>query len=283
MRQPKKWKDTINPFDLQFNSFKITKVLGYPHARNDVFYLTGEQNGKKINCFLKYSTKNDSDIKREVDAIKQLNFKFLPKIIESDESSYILTKKMPGERLSYILKNNKGERSTDYMYEYGKSLALIHQTNITAQSVKERSFFSVPNKEQLEKLKIDYIYSYLQNNKPTEICSCFCHGDFHYANVLWKNKKISAVLDWELSGIGNRDFDIAWAIFNRPGQEFLRTKREIELFFKGYLSIAPYNENNVYYYMAQIYAHFLSISKNGEYHKFVKSWLKRFIKNKKDN
>ena len=86
MRQPKKWKETINPFELQFNDFKITKVLGYPHARNDVFYLIGEQNGKKINCFLKYGTKKDSDISREVSAIKQLNFKFLPKIIESRKS-----------------------------------------------------------------------------------------------------------------------------------------------------------------------------------------------------
>ena len=55
--------------------------------------------------------------------------------------------------------------------------------------------------------------------------------------ILWNNKKISAVLDWELSGIGNKEFDIAWAIINRPSQKFLKTDKGRELAHRyGYTS-----------------------------------------------
>jgi len=37
MAQPKKWRETIDPFSIKFKKFKLEKVLGYPHARNDVF------------------------------------------------------------------------------------------------------------------------------------------------------------------------------------------------------------------------------------------------------
>lgn len=52
MKQPEKWKDTIDPFKINFHNFKLIKVLGYPHARNDVFYCTGESDNKKLNALL---------------------------------------------------------------------------------------------------------------------------------------------------------------------------------------------------------------------------------------
>ena len=46
MKQPKKWREGVNPFEINFKDFKLIKVLGYPHARNDVFYCKGEFDGK---------------------------------------------------------------------------------------------------------------------------------------------------------------------------------------------------------------------------------------------
>ena len=46
MNFPKKWRDTIDPFKLKFNDFVLKKVLGYPHAGNDVFYVIGFYNNK---------------------------------------------------------------------------------------------------------------------------------------------------------------------------------------------------------------------------------------------
>ncbi len=274
MKQPEKWKETVDPFSIKFNQFKLIEVLGYPHARNDVFYCNGEVQGENMFCFIKYASKPDSNIKHEVEVIKNLDFDFLPEIIDFDtEDKFCVTKEMEGERLSNILKNNQGS-SLDYMFEYGQTLAKIHSVKKTFSPVKHRKFFDIPSIEYLTEHQIEFIYNYLIQNKPKTENKCFCHGDFHYANILWKNKHISAVLDWELSGIGNKEFDIAWAIINRPSQQFLKTQEEKKLFLKGYQSIGQCDKDLVEYYMILIYTHFISIDKNNnEYKEFVKGYL----------
>ena len=280
MKQPKKWKDTVDPFSIQFNNFKLIKVLGYPHARNDVFYCVGKFNNKRIKCFLKYASKQESNISHEIETIKTLNFCFLPQIVYCDENGkFIVTKEIDGERLSYILQKHKKENSIDYMFEYGKTLAEIHLVKKDFPKVKHRKFFDIPTIEYLKENQIDFIYDYLQENKPETTNECFCHGDFHYANILWKKRKLVAVLDWELSGIGNKEFDIAWAIINRPSQKFLKTQQEVDKFLEGYQSLNSCNIKHVKYYMLLIYSHFISVNKNNfEYQEFVKNFLSQTIK-----
>lgn len=276
MKQPKKWKETIDPFSIEFNNFKLLKVLGYPHARNDVFYCVGKHNKKRIKCFIKYASKKDSNIAHEIETIQKLNFDFLPMICDYDKTGkFIVTKEINGERLSYILQTNKKEHSIDYMFEYGKTLAKIHMVKEDFPKVKHRKFFDIPTIEYLKENNLEFIYDYLQTNKPKEINKCFCHGDFHYANVLWKKKKLVAVLDWELSGIGNKEFDIAWAIINRPSQKFLKTQEEVDKFLEGYQTLNSCNVEYVKYYMILVYSHFISVDKeNLEYQEFVRKILK---------
>ena len=129
MQQPQKWKETVNPFSIQFNNFKLLEVLGYPHARNDVFYCKGIYENKEVFCFIKYASKPDSDINKEINTIQSLGFDFLPRIIDYDKNGkYIVTEEIVGERLSYILQTTKN-KSIDYMFEYGKTLAQIHNRN----------------------------------------------------------------------------------------------------------------------------------------------------------
>ena len=163
-------------------------------------------------------------------------------------SKYIVTKEVAGDRLSYILQTTD-EKSMDYMYEYGRTLARIHSETIDCGKVSHRKFFDIPSSEYLKEHGIEFVLEFLKNNQPCDIDECFCHGDFHYANVLWQNQKITAVLDWELSGIGNREFDIAWSIINRPGQNFLKTDKEVKEFIRGYKSIHSCNVKRVKYYM----------------------------------
>ena len=162
------------------------------------------------------------------------------------------------------------------MFEYGKTLAQIHMIDKGFTEVKHRKFFDIPSVDYLKDNEIDFIYDYLQKNIPTETNKCFCHGDFHYANILWKKKKLVAVLDWELSGIGNKEFDIAWAIINRPSQKFLKTQAEVNKFIEGYQSLNSCNVEYVKYYMILIYSHFISVDKNNkEYQDFVRNILKQ--------
>lgn len=279
MKQPEKWKETVDPFSIKFNNFKLLEVLGYPHARNDVFYCKGIYKDEEVFCFIKYASKKDSNVLKEVEIIEALNFDFLPEIIDYDKNGkFIVTQEIEGERLSYILQTTK-DKSIDYMFEYGKTLAQIHLTSIECENVAHRKFFDIPTLEYFKEWGIDFVYAYLNDNTPKEVNKCFCHGDFHYANVLWKDKKLVAALDWELSGIGNKEFDIAWAIINRPSQKFLKTDKEVNEFLKGYKSVNCCNVEYVKYYMVLIYSHFVSVDKeNIEYQEFVKKLLRRKIK-----
>lgn len=128
MKQPKKWRDTFDINKIKFKNFKLNKVLGYPHAGNDVFYVNGEFQNKNINAFLKVERQNGADIKNEVDIIKKIQIKEKPEILEYSlrEKPYILTKEIEGERLSYLLESNKGLRSITFMKDYGRFLAKIH-------------------------------------------------------------------------------------------------------------------------------------------------------------
>ena len=284
MKQPEKWKETIDPFSLNFKKFKLKEVLGYPHARNDVFYCEGEYNGQLIKCFVKYASKPDSNIKNEIKTLKLLDFDFLPQIIDCDECGQVLvTKEIEGERLSYILETTN-KNSRDFMFEYGATLAKIHSVKQDFPKVQHRKFFDIPSLENLSENNIEFVYDYLIKNKPDIVNECFCHGDFHYANILWQNEKIVAVLDWELSGVGNREFDIAWAIINRSSQKFLKTQEEVDEFIEGYQSLQKCVKTLVDYYMILIYSHFISVDKkNLEYKKFVKQVLKEKLEFLGDN
>ncbi len=274
MKQPDKWRETIDPFSIQFNNFELTKVLGYPHARNDVFYCKGLYDGQEVCCFVKHARHADSDIAREISVINALNFHFLPQVLDFDEQGkFVVTKEVVGERLSVLL-STTNDKSIDYMFEYGKTLAQIHKATIACQKVAHRKFFDLPTIDQLNEYGIGFALDYLTDNAPQTIDECFCHGDFHYANILWNNGKVTAVLDWELSGIGNKEFDIAWAIINRPGQTFLNTDQEIVEFLKGYKSENSCDTDKVKYYMILIYCHFIAVGSNAEYKDFVRGWLK---------
>lgn len=88
----------------------------------------------------------------------------------------------------------------------------------------------------------------------------------------------SILLDFELAGYGNRDFDIAWALFRRPGQKFLKTEVEQKAFLRGYQRTAPCDQEAVKYYMAQCYVYFLQFSgDDAEYCDYIRTWVKRLI------
>ena len=73
----------MNPFTLNFNNFQIKDILGYPHAGNDVFYLSGfKKDGKEVKGFLKVERQKSADIEREVTVIKRLDLSIVPTIID---------------------------------------------------------------------------------------------------------------------------------------------------------------------------------------------------------
>ena len=258
MKHPDQWRETVDPFSLPYRNFSLTQVIGYPHAGNDVFQARGEYQGRTVDVFIKAARQTGADIENEIRTISALELDLAPQIIDHDEKKQLFSVSLakPGERLSTILAQNKDEYSLDYMYEYGQTLARLHSTQGDFPPVKDRRFFHVPDKAFFQEADLTYVYDYLLTHQPVPGVPCFCHGDFHYANILWENRHISAILDFELSGMGCREFDIAWALILRPGQQFLTTTQELERFLEGYGSLAAFRRSAVEYYMVQIYSHF---------------------------
>ena len=282
MKHPDKWRDTVDPFALPYHAFKPLEILGYPHAGNDVFHVRGLFNGIQINAYIKVARQKGADIDNEMSVLPQFPSAVVPSIIDYslEGTPFLVTQELPGERLSTIVGGNCDLESLSYMAEYGAALAKIHGMSIRAKPVKDRKFFHVPSDSLLESLKLEHLKGLFQTSVTGEN-PCFGHGDFHYANILWENHHISGILDFELSGYGCKEFDIAWAVFVRPGQKFLRTETELQEFMKGYRQFGECDTEAVKTYMAQCYVHFLSFcGDDPEYCAYVREWLNAFAAEK---
>ncbi|MCB2209260.1 aminoglycoside phosphotransferase family protein [bacterium] len=261
MKQPKKWRETMDPFALTFKNFTLSKILGYPHAGNDVFYVVGVSDGEDVDAFLKVERQTGADVANEIRVIRQLKFPFVPKIIDYSLKTpkFVLTEAKRGDRLSTLVGENENKESHAYLFTYGQTLAGFHQLHLDCEPVKDRRFFHVQKREYFKRNQLMDVYTFLKVNQPNPTEHCFVHGDFHYANLLWEAGVVSAVLDYELSGLGNREFDIAWACLLRPGQKFLDTWEEIELFLAGYTSEDTFDRGAFNYYFVLIASWFYSI------------------------
>lgn len=277
MAHPAKWRETCDPFSLACHHFETIEILGHPHARNDVFHVRGRWQGEECDAFIKAARHPDSAIDKEVALLSQLDDLRLPRVLDSGSEPipFSVTKAMPGERLSVLLSDDRGNASRAYLREYGRTLAQLHSLSPDAPPQTDRRFRHQIPDALLEQLGLSHLKPFFAAPPETHT-TVFCHGDFHYANVLWQSGHVSAILDLELAGYGDRDFDIAWALFLRPGQRFLNTHEEEELFLQGYLELGRCDPCAVRYYMAQCYVYFLEFRSNGDdYCRYIRAWLNR--------
>ena len=123
----------MDPFTLPLQSVQIQKILGYPHAANQVFYLKGLRNGQEGYYYLKYAAHVDANLQNEVEIIRTLHSPLAPKVLEYDAEhfQYELTEQIEGKRLSIILKQTGSDNGLAFMREYGKTLAVFHQSKGT--------------------------------------------------------------------------------------------------------------------------------------------------------
>ncbi|MDF8334896.1 phosphotransferase family protein [Novosphingobium cyanobacteriorum] len=68
---------------------------------------------------------------------------------------------------------------------------------------------------------IERVASWLEKNRPTSFTPGIIHGDFHLANVMVRpdNGDLAAVVDWELSTIGDPLLDLGWLLATWPEGE----------------------------------------------------------------
>lgn len=274
LKYPKKWRETMDPFSIIFNKFVLKEILAYPHGANDIFYVSGFiESGELIYGYLKVERHKDADIEREILVIQNLSLDLAPKLVDYSLKypRYILTEELIGDRISHIVGDNIGEDSIKYMEAYGELMAQIHNIKIDIGPAKIRNF-NLDNKFYLDK-KLEYILEYLSRSNIKDSKS-FVHGDCHYGNILWKDYRVTGLLDFELSGYGIREYDLAWALTLRPGQKFLKTRIERDLFLKTYGRYHDFHRETLNYYMIVFSMYFYSISMEPEDSSYRRDILK---------
>jgi aminoglycoside phosphotransferase (APT) family kinase protein len=68
---------------------------------------------------------------------------------------------------------------------------------------------------------VDRIGEWLDANRPSDVHIGVIHGDYQFANVMFsaEEPRLAAIVDWELSTLGDPMLDLAWALqaFSEPG------------------------------------------------------------------
>ena len=272
-----KWRELlIEPNNIGFNTIRFNKIINYLPAGNDVLECNVNYNGIEQNVYIKIERSKMScfDIEiKHINAILVNNYySKVPKIIESgfvENKRFIVLEKVDGIRLSELLAS-KNQDKDNYLYRYGVELGKIHQIPIqNFEFAKQRIINDYPKEENYKNIdkSLQKYINYLIENKPDIKINTFIHGDFHYANLLWKNHDINCVLDWEYSGIGFKEQDIAWALILRPGQKFMDSIMDIKTFLNGYQKENNYDVEKLRWCLINGYCHFYLMNIDNEVYK----------------
>lgn len=263
-----KFREPItDPSRIQFRkSIQIIEILNYPHAGNDVMHCRGKVDGESGEFILKLARYSEADFERENRVLGQPDLEKLqvPRVIEfglAQECEYLVLEKLPGRRISFVLDEYANAPGV-FCRQFGQSLAEIHALEVDFDPVVERRFHRPPDAG--EDPFLSEVFEWLSENTPKGVSKCFIHGDHHFANILWENKRISAVLDWELAGIGNKEFDIAWAFFVRSSaflSHFMDSPGDEAEILEGYQSVGSFNHASYLFYKVQILSHLVSALK----------------------
>lgn len=266
-----KWRESkIDLSKLHLKQINQYKIISYPPAGNDVFECVGTLNsGEKINFIIKSERGTFANFDNEIKVLNKITGFPIPTVIETGKINnlrYIVMNKLDGEKLSDIFKENKDADKSKYLFLYGKALGQIHNLNLKWDKARQRDVNDVPNTQLYKDLGTweSEIIKYLKDTKPNIVMDTFIHGDFHYGNILWEDYKISAILDWEYSGLGFKEQDIAWALILRPEQQFMDKLEDYKSFLKGYNSVNTFNSSKLKWCLINGLVHFYLMNKNNK-------------------
>ncbi len=279
----KKYRElTIDLFSIQYKNIKLKKIISYPPAGNDVVEAIADIKNKEENVYIKFERSKMANFETEYKHLKLLSdINIFPKVIEFgsvNDKKYIILEKIEGDRLSDIFKQDKKDKEI-YLKEYGKTLSQIHNIkNREFDKAFQRPINEVPKNYKNSDEFSEKIIKYLEENKIEKDNKTFIHGDFHYANVLFKNKKVNGIIDLEYSGLGFKEQDIAWALILRPGQEFMDDIDDINLFLEGYRSKSNFEYDKFKWCYINGSIHFYLMNyENEEYKQKIRNLIEKIV------
>jgi aminoglycoside phosphotransferase (APT) family kinase protein len=72
---------------------------------------------------------------------------------------------------------------------------------------------------------VDRVARWLEDNRPRAFSPGIIHGDYHLANVMYRHDSgaLAAIVDWELTTIGDPLLDLGWLLATWPDADGVRT------------------------------------------------------------
>ena len=72
---------------------------------------------------------------------------------------------------------------------------------------------------------VERIGAWLEAHRPARFEPGIIHGDYHMANVMYRHDgpEIAAVIDWELTTVGDPLLDLGWVVATWPGPDMVTT------------------------------------------------------------
>jgi aminoglycoside phosphotransferase (APT) family kinase protein len=91
---------------------------------------------------------------------------------------------------------------------------------------------------------VDEAFSWVRSRQPDPVEPCLVHGDYRIGNCLTQDGHLSAILDWELSYVGDPRFDLGYMSleyhagkFTAPGSKLLNAVADREWFYGRYTEL----------------------------------------------
>ncbi|MCW2995601.1 MAG: phosphotransferase family protein [Conexibacter sp.] len=88
---------------------------------------------------------------------------------------------------------------------------------------------------------VEEAYTWVRSREPEPVAPCLVHGDYRIGNCLIDGGRVSGILDWELSFIGDPRFDLGYMAldyhagkFTTPGSELLNATADRAWFHARY-------------------------------------------------
>jgi aminoglycoside phosphotransferase (APT) family kinase protein len=136
---------------------------------------------------------------------------------EVDGRQFIASEWLDGEALPPKLLRDPSlkDGTARLMQDCAAALARIHALAPTGLGLAEQDRLAV-YRERLDALDeprpvLELGYRWLSKNRPAPAPVCVVHGDFRLGNLLVGPSGLAAVLDWELTHLGDPHEDVAWA------------------------------------------------------------------------
>ena len=86
------------------------------------------------------------------------------------------------------------------------------------------------------------VLKYLIANRPMEGKVSLLHGDYRPKNILWKDNKVSGIIDWGFCDVGDPYYDLAIISY------YFKNDMEKKAFFEGYGLGEDYSQERIKYF-----------------------------------